>query len=273
MNGEENLKKISKDGKFLLLAYDQGFEIGPTEFNEKNVDPEYIFKIADNGYFTGVIVQKGLAEKYYVGQNRKAPLIVKLNGKDKIYDGEPVSYQLCSVAEAKKLGAVAVGYTIYLGSELEPEMLREFGRIQEEAHNEGLVVIAWMYPRGKGVKDPLDNDVTAYAARVGLELGADILKVHYTHQPDKFHWVISSAGKAKVLSSGGAHQSDEYLLQEAREVMAAGASGMAVGRGVWESPNPDDTASKLHEIVIEGKGGSGGDSGVVLEKPGVGGLE
>lgn len=273
MNVEKNLEKISKNGKFLFLAYDQGFEIGPTEFNEKNVDPEYIFKIADNGYFGAVIVQKGLAEKYYVGQNRKAPLIVKLNGKDKIYDGEPISHQLCSVDEALRLGAVAVGYTIYLGSDLEPEMLKEFGKIEEEAHAKGLVVIAWMYPRGKYVKDPLDNDVTAYAARVGLELGADLLKVHYTHQPDKFPWVIESAGKAKVLSSGGAHESDEYLLQEAREVMAAGASGMAVGRGVWESENPDEISRQLYEIVIEGKGGAPANTGGTLERPDVGKLE
>src|SRR6266481_1922187 len=108
----ENLDKISKNGKFLFLAYDQGMEIGPTEFNDQNVDPEFIFKIADNGYFGAVIVQKGLAEKYYVGQNRKAPLILKLNGKDKIFQGEPVSYQLCSIDEALRLGAVAVGYTI-----------------------------------------------------------------------------------------------------------------------------------------------------------------
>jgi fructose-bisphosphate aldolase, class I len=260
MNVEDNLRIISKNDKFLFLAYDQGFEIGPTEFNEKNVDPEYIFKIADNGYFTAVIVHKGLAEKYYVDQNRKSPLIVKLNGRDKIYDGEPISYQLCSVGEAFKLGAVAVGYTIYVGSDLEPEMLKEFGRIQEEAHALGLPVIAWMYPRGKYVKDPLDNDVTAYAARVGLEMGADLLKVHYTHQPDKFHWVISSAGRAKVLSSGGAHQNDEYLLREAREVMLAGAAGMAVGRGVWESENPDDISRKIYEIVIEGKINSLGSS-------------
>src|SRR2546429_8892823 len=118
MNVQENLEKISKNGKFLFLAYDQGFEIGPTEFNEKNVDPEYIFKIADNGYFGAVIVQKGLAGKYYMGQNRKGPLIVKLNGRDKIYDGEPISHQLCSVDEAGKVGAKAGAVTHCLGGEL-----------------------------------------------------------------------------------------------------------------------------------------------------------
>lgn len=250
MTLEENLKKISKNDKFLLLAYDQGLEIGPAEFNADNVDPQYIFNIAGSGYFTGVIVQKGLAEKYYSGQNKKTPLIVKLNGKDKIYQGEPISYQLCSVKEAVELGASAVGYTIYLGSEHEPEMLQEFGRIEEEAHDAGLPLIGWMYPRGRAVADPLDNDVTAYAARVGLELGADLVKVHYTGSPAKFRWVVQSAGKTGVLASGGEFQGDAHTLRLAREVMSAGAAGLAVGRSVWEAKNPDKIGRELHQIVF-----------------------
>lgn len=250
MKLEENIKKLSKNGKFLFLAYDQGLEIGPTEFNAENVDPQYIFDIAASGCFTGVIVQKGLAEKYYKGPNKNTPLIVKLNGKDKIYQGEPVSYQLCSVGEAVELGASAVGYTIYLGSEHEPEMLKEFGRIEEEAHDAGLPLIGWMYPRGRAVSDPLDNDVTAYAARVGLELGADLVKVHYTGSPDKFRWVVQSAGKTGVLASGGEFQGDAHTLRLAREVMSAGAAGLAVGRSVWEAKDPDKISRELHQIVF-----------------------
>lgn len=249
---EENLAKISRNDRFLLLAYDQGLEIGPSEFNDENVDPEFIFKIADNGNFTGVIVQKGLAEKYYVGHNRTAPLIVKLNGKDKIYEGEPISQQLCSVEEAVKLGATAVGYTVYLGSDHEPEMLQQFGRIEEEAHRAGLPLIGWMYPRGKAVKDPSDPDVTAYAARVGLEIGADLVKVHWTGSVESFHWVVRSAGKTKVLSSGGPRQSDEKTLALARDVISAGAAGMAIGRDVWESKDPDGLSRKLAEIILAG---------------------
>lgn len=253
MKLEENIKKISQNGKFLLLAYDQGLEIGPSEFDDRNVDPAYIMKIAENGYFTGVIFQKGIAEKYYFGKKRQVPLIVKLNGKDKIYQGEPVSSQLTSVKEAVELGAVAVGYTIFLGSEHEPEMLREFGRIEEEAHRAGLVLIGWMYPRGQAVPDPLDPDVTAYAARVGLELGADIVKVHWTGSVESFRWVVESAGLTKVLCSGGKRASDSQTLTLARDVVTAGAAGMAIGRDVWESKNPDQLSQKLHQIIIENK--------------------
>lgn len=253
MTIEENLKKISRNGKFLLLAYDQGLEIGPTEFNETNVDPEFIFKLADDGRFTGVIVQKGLAEKYYVGSSRQTPLIIKLNGKDKIYQGEPISLQLCSVKEAVKLGASAVGYTIYLGSEHEPEMLQEFSKIEEEAHAAGLPVIGWMYPRGKAVADPSDPDITAYAARVGLELGADLVKVHYTGSVESFRWVVRSAGETGVLSSGGEFVGDTKTLQLARDIVASGAAGLAIGRNMWESKNPLELSRKLGQIVLEGK--------------------
>lgn len=246
----ENLKKISKDGKFLLLAYDQGLEIGPGEFNDQNVDPKYILKIAENGYFTGVIFQKGIAEKYYRPGKSKVPLILKLNGKDKLYQGEPVSYQLTSVKEAVELGAVAVGYTIYLGSEYEPEMLREFGKIEEEAHQAGLALVGWMYPRGKSVPDPNDPDVTAYAARVGLELGADLVKVHYTGSVETFRWVVKSAGEAGVLASGGPQTSEAETLKQAREVMAAGAAGLAIGRNVWKAKDPNKISQEIHRIVF-----------------------
>jgi class I fructose-bisphosphate aldolase len=249
---EENIKKLSKNGKFFFLAYDQGFEIGPSEFNDRNIDPAYILKIANNGYFTGVVLQKGVAEKYYVGGENRVPLIVKLNGKDKIYQGEPISYQLTSVAEAVRLGATAVGYTIYLGSEHEPTMLKEFGKIEEEAHAAGLVVIGWMYPRGKAVPDPIDPDVTAYAARVGLELGADLVKVHYTGSPEKFRWVVQSAGRVGVLASGGKFVGDEETRRIVREVMSTGAAGMAIGRNIWESEDPDNLSREISGIIFGG---------------------
>ena len=132
-------------GRGMLLAYDQGLEHGPSkDFNEKSVDPKYILQIADKGKFTGIIFQKGVAEKYYDG---KRPLIIKVNGKTSLPKGEPIASQICSVKQAKSLGAKAVGYTIYLGSAHENLMLNEFGRIQQEAHELGLAAIAWIYPR------------------------------------------------------------------------------------------------------------------------------
>ena len=247
-----DLNTITKNGKALFLAYDQGFEHGPVDFNEENVDPERVLAIADSGYFTGLILQKGIAEKYYFGKNYKVPLIVKLNGKTNLVEDEdPYSPQVCSVQEALSYGAKAVGYTIYIGSEFETKMTEEFGKIEQEAEEAGIPVIAWMYPRGRNVPDEADPKVVAYAARVGLELGADIVKIRYTGDPASFKWVVQSAGKTKVVVMGGSKESEETFLERTRIVMEAGAIGLAVGRNVWQAEKPLAVAEKIARIIWE----------------------
>jgi len=251
---ETDLSQITKNGKALFLAYDQGLEHGPTDFNEENVDPVNILKIADSGFFTGVILQKGIAEKYYASTSSarrwRVPLIVKLNGKTSLVrDEDPYSPQICSVKEALSYGAAAVGYTIYVGSDHEPKMIEEFGRIEQEAEEAGIPVIAWMYPRGKNVPDENDPKVIAYATRVGLELGADIVKVRYTGDIASFKWVVQSAGKTKVVAMGGNKEPEKVFLEKVKTVMEAGAIGLAVGRNVWQSEKPLEISQKIADII------------------------
>jgi len=246
-----NIGKITKKGKALILAYDHGLEHGPKDFIGKNIDPRYILDIAKKAKFTAIALQKGVAEKYYQ-KSKDVPLIIKLNGKTNIRKGEPVSLQICSVKEAKEIGAVAVGYTIYLGSLFESEMMKEFGKIEEEAHRLGLPVIAWMYPRGKAVKK-VTSELVEYAARVGLEIGADFVKVKYTGNIKSFKKVVKAAGKCKVVSLGGPKVSDIKTLQLVRDTMDSGASGIAIGRNVWQNNNPIKISRALRRIVIDNK--------------------
>lgn len=245
-----NLRKILRKGRAMFLAYDQGMEHGPTDFDDKNVDPEYIIRIAKAGGFTGLIFQKGVAEKY-IDSIRKSgvPLIVKLNGKTSLVKGDPISRQLCSVDEAVDLGATAVGYTIYIGSEHEEEMLREFVGIQKEAHKRGLPVIAWIYPRGKSLKGKKKRDLLAYAARVGLEVGADIVKIHSHGVKDDLGWAVKSAGKAKVVIAGGSKKDERALLKEIKDGVDVGITGIAIGRNVWQAKKPLVLAKKLRGVI------------------------
>ncbi len=243
---------IEKNGKVLLLAYDQGFEHGPVDFDETNIDPAYIMQIAKNGCFTGVVFHEGVASRYYEKESG-VPLVVKLNGKTSFYSDEPRSLQLCTVDRAVELGAVGIGYTIYVGSKYEEEMMVEFSRIEDEAHAKGLSVIAWMYPRGSKVAGrESDRDVVAYAARLGLELNADYVKVPYTGDVESFSWVVRAAGKTGVLAQGGKKIEESEFLAEATEIMQAGAKGLAVGRNIWQDKNPNQLSEKLMKVVFGG---------------------
>lgn len=244
-------KIIEKNGKVLLLAYDQGFEHGPVDFNAKNVDPTYVMDIAKSGFFTGLVFQEGVAAKYY-DKASNIPLIVKLNGASSYSKtDEPYSPQLCTVQKAIELGARGVGYTIYVGSEHEGKMMQEFSLIEDEAHKAGLIVIAWMYPRGKKVAGvEKTKETVAYAARLGMELNADYVKTYYTGDSESFKWVVESAGKTGVLSQGGSKLGWPELEAEARGVMASGAKGLAIGRNIWQAENPLEIAEKLNKIVL-----------------------
>jgi len=274
---EELKGKIMPQGRAMILAYDQGFEHGPRDFleNPESRKMEYILDIAKRGGFTGIVLHAGLAEKYEAEiRDSKVPLILKLNGKSEFYtEDDPYSPQLYSVEDALALGATAVGYTVYSGSKYEEEMNREFSKIIREAHSKGVPAIGWMYPRGKSLLDresasktlklaleeqektnlAIDetSTIVAYGARIGLELGADIVKVKYTGSPESFQWVVQSASPTRVVMSGGPMtKTDEEFLSRVRDVLAAGAVGIAVGRNVWQRKDPLIISEKIHQIIF-----------------------
>ena len=273
---EELKEKIMPNGKAMILAYDQGFEHGPRDFWEKPESRklEYILDIAKRGKFSGIVLHAGLAEKYSNEiQNSGVPLILKLNGKSEIYTEEdPYSPQLYSVEDALSLGATAVGYTVYSGSKYEDQMHKEFAEIIRKAHSKGILAIGWMYPRGRslfdrksasktfkmaleeqeGKKLAIDEtcSIVAYGARIGLELGADIVKVKYTGSIESFRWVVDCAAPTKVVMSGGPMtKTDEEFLSRVKEVLQAGAVGVAVGRNVWQRKAPLNISKKIHTII------------------------
>jgi class I fructose-bisphosphate aldolase len=273
----ERMERIVPTGKAMILAYDQGFEHGPRDFleNPESGKLEYILDIAKRGKFTGIVLHAGLAEKYQAEiRESGVPLILKLNGKSELYTEEdPFSPQLYSVADALSLGASAVGYTVYSGSKHEDQMHKEFAQIIREAHQEGIPAIGWMYPRGKSLFDRKSSSKTfkiaqeekekekslaidetpsivAYGARIGLELGADLVKVKYTGSTDSFKWVVECANPTKVVMSGGEMIEDEEFLSRIKGALNAGAVGIAVGRNVWQRPEPLDITKKIHQIIF-----------------------
>ena len=100
----------------------------------------------------------------------------------------------------------------------------------------------------------MDPAIVAYAARIGMELGADAVKIKYSGDPETFNWAVRSAGKAHVFMSGGAKtKTDEEFLKQLSGVMEAGATGLAVGRNVWQHPEPLEITKKIKEVIFEGK--------------------
>lgn len=248
-----NLHKISKDDKIMMLAYDQGFEHGPIDFNMTNADPNYIFDIALHGDFTAVATQIGVAEKYWKGDYQDVPLVVKLNGKTRFNNHDPLSLQHTSVRRAQELGASAVGYTLYLGSTHEQKMFKEFGEICQKAHRMGLSVVAWTYPRGPHIEDEASTDTIAYAARVAMELGADVVKIKYNGDKHGLRWIKRCVGQSKIVVAGGSKKSASEYIQSVYDTKQNGSSGVAVGRNIWKSDSPLKVSAATKKVLFDGQ--------------------
>ncbi len=264
------------NGTLLFLPIDQGLEHGPRDFfvNPPAKDPEFQLRVAKEGNFSGIVFQIGIAEKYMQRYAGEVPLVLKLNGKTEIpSDKAPISPVLASVEDAVRLGADAVGYTLYVGSPRQDEDFVQFRKVREDADRYGMPVIVWAYPRGEAIDAKGGRDslyAVDYAARVASEVGADIVKLNVPKiNPEKdqaspkpyntlrlsreeaTRMVVESAGRALVLFSGGEMEGDEDLITKARIAMDAGATGLIFGRNLWQRSFDEALAMsrQLHEMM------------------------
>ncbi len=264
-----------RNGTLMVLPYDQGLEHGPRDFfpYPPSGDPDYICQLAIEGGFNAVAFQYGIAEKYIAKYAGKIPLILKLNGKTEIpSDAQALSPLNSRVEDAVRLGADAVGYTLYVGSPRQDEDFRQFMEVREAAEKYGMPLIVWSYPRGEAVEAKGGRDslwAVDYAARVAAELGADIVKINFPKlappekralhpkpyneleesDEERIRRVIGSAVNTFVLLSGGEKGNDADVLQKVRLSMEAGAVGMIFGRNVWQRPYEE--ALRLVEQIRE----------------------
>jgi len=244
---------LARDGKILILAYDHGLEHGPSDFTSvpETMDPETVWDIATHDAVTAFAVQKGIAEAYYPSYEDDVNLLAKINGTSNLWMGEHDSAVNWSVDHAADLGASAVGFTLYGGSNHEVEMAEEFAEVQEDARDHDLPVVMWSYPRGQGVKNDSSGGVIAYASRLALELGADVAKIKYPGSREEMEWAVDAAGPVKVVMSGGSKTDDRSFLESVDAVMQAGGAGLAVGRNVWQRENPDEMLDALGALIFE----------------------
>jgi class I fructose-bisphosphate aldolase len=244
---------LARDGNVLILAYDHGLEHGPSDFHPRpaTVDPGTVFDLATHDAVTGLAVQKGVAEAFYPSYEDSVPLLAKVNGTSNLWMGEHDSAVNWSVDHAADLGADAVGFTLYGGSNHEIAMAEEFRDVQEAARDHDLPVVMWSYPRGQGVKNDTKESVIAYASRLALELGADVAKIKHPGSREAMEWAVESAGPVKVIMSGGSKTDDRSFLQSVRETMDAGGAGLAVGRNVWQRENAESMLDALEAVIFE----------------------
>lgn len=269
--------RLSGTGKLVVLPVDQGFEHGPGRSfapNPPGYDPRYHIQLAlDAGCsaYAAPLGQLQAVAAEYAGQ---VPLILKVNNSDSLYTGlDPVPAVTAGVADALRIGATAIGFTIYPGSAGRNTMYEQLRELSAQAKVAGLAVVVWSYPRGSGISKEGQTavDVVAYAAHLAAQLGAHIIKVKPPTEhielvaartaletaavplgtlAERVRHVVQSAfaGRRIVIFSGGAAKGTEAVLEENRQTAAGGGFGTIMGRNSFQRPH-DEAVELLHQVM------------------------
>lgn len=269
------LEATKKSGRLMLFAGDQKVEHLNDDFYGEGIakddaDPEHLFRIASKSEIGILAAQIGLISSYG-NDYPDVAYLVKLNSKTHLVGTEqkdPFSGQMLSVNKVvefkkqnPKLKIVGVGYTIYLGSEFEQQMLEQASNIVYDAHKNGLVVVLWIYPRGKAVKDEKDPHLIAGATGVAACLGSDFVKVNWPKKegidiPEAFKEAVKAGGRTKVVCAGGSSTDVRKFLQRLHDqIFISGAWGNATGRNIHQKPLKEAVAmcNAISAITLHGK--------------------
>jgi class I fructose-bisphosphate aldolase len=284
-----NHGRLGGTGRMVILPVDQGFEHGPARSfagNPAAYDPRYHFELAIDAGCSAYAAPLGFIEagaRDYAGD---IPLILKLNDADSLReDADPSQAQTGDVREALRLGASAIGFTIYPGSAAQYDLFKQVQALAAEAKSLGLAVVIWSYPRGAGLSKAGETaiDVVAYAAQIAAQLGAHIIKVKLPSdhvelkadipvyekqsipiatQAERVAHVVQCAfaGRRIVIFSGGEAVFDDNALNaEFQAIRDGGGFGSILGRNSFQRARPEALKMLAGAMAIYGAPVPGSD--------------
>lgn len=251
------MERISdrRDGRTVIVPMDHGVTLGPIE---GLIDmPTAVDKVAQGGA-DAVLGHVGLPLLGHRGYGRDIGLIIHLSASTSLAPDPNRKVLVSSVERAIKYGADAVSVHVNLGAADESDMLRDLGRVAMACEEWAMPLVAMVYTRGAKIQSEYDVKVVKHAARVAAELGADVVKVNYTGDPESFRQVVEGCGGHKpggikvVIAGGEKTETDREILEMVAGSLAAGASGVSIGRNAFQHAHPEKMVAAIVGLVHQG---------------------
>ena len=236
-------------GKTVIIPMDHGITMGPIPGLEDMKTT--VGKVVEGGA-NAIILHKGIVRAGHRGAGADVGLIVHLSASTSMSPDPNAKVPVCTVEEAIRLGADAVSVHVNLGAQTDSEMLRHLGEVSRQCMEWCIPLVAMVYTRGKKIESEFDVKYVKHAARVGAELGADIVKVNYTGSPETFREVVQGCPVPVVIAGGEKSGSEEGFLSMVAGALEAGAAGVSIGRNAFQHRAPEVMVRAIANMVHEG---------------------
>ena len=236
-------------GKTIIVPMDHGVSVGPifgiVDFRDA------VSKVSEGGA-NAVLMHKGLPRRSHRGSGKDVGLIIHLSASTSLSPYPNAKTLVSSVEDAIRLGADGVSVHVNIGDESERDMLRELGQVTSIADNWGMPVLAMIYARGPKVENEYDPEIVQHCARLGEEIGADVVKVPYTGDRETFAQVVEGCDIPVVIAGGPKMESKKEIVEMVHGSIQAGGAGLSIGRNIFQADNPTLLVKVLHGVVHEG---------------------
>jgi len=233
-------------GKSVIVPMDHGVTVGPIP---GLIDMKTSVDNVVNGGANAIIIHKGIVRTGHRQSGKDVGLIIHMSASTTMSPNPTGKVLVCTVEEAVKMGADGVSIHINLGAPTDDDMLEHFGSVSRHCVEWGMPLIAMLYTRGEKIKSEYDVTYVKHAARVGAELGADIVKVNYTGSPDSFTEVTQGCPVPVVIAGGEKMEQDDDILKMVEGSIQAGGAGVSIGRNVFQHANPTRMIAAISAVV------------------------
>jgi len=223
---------------------DHGGYMGPIKGIER---PKDVLEQVVKGGATALLIQKGILKCCCNSFLGKVGIILRVSGTNILSEDVTFETLTSTCEEALRLGADAVAFTVNVGSKRDYEAFKLFGLLVDACDEWSIPVLGEFLPAKNAVSNPYDVKHVKMVARIGAELGADIIKTHYA---EPFEEVVSTC-PVPIVIAGGAKKDIVSVLKMVRRAIDAGAAGICIGRNVFQHKNPYLITKILSQMVNE----------------------
>ena len=236
---------FGRDGRAVIVAFDHAGFMGPLPGLEQ---PGTLIDVLGQSGVDAVLTTRGVAARF-AAKLGKLGLILRADGGSSVASPVQGSLRpLFSVEDALRLGADAVICMGMIGFPEEPSSLQNLAQFTAQAQAWGLPVVAEMLVKPKEGESVTPKDI-GFAMRIGAELGADVIKASYARPLDAYRLALGACYRPVVVLGGEKVKDEAEMLQAIADALEAGASGVAIGRNVWQHANPGGVCRALVELV------------------------
>jgi class I fructose-bisphosphate aldolase len=234
--------------KTVIVPLVHGVGMGPLEGIKDIANTVDVVSLAGAN---AIILNKGIVERAHRRRGKDIGLIIHLTGS---YGGSD-QVQVCTVEEALRIGADAVRMTIPVSHSYNGQngnMLKSLGEITKTASYWGMPLLAMVVVGENGQATQEELELMIRGARIGAEIGADIISMPYPGSLEGVRDVVNSVPAPIIVMGGGKVENEREILELVKNSLQAGAMGVSVGRNVFQHSKPGNMIKAISSIVHNG---------------------